>query len=278
MSLLNVVKLLEGKDGKAKRDVITSLLKRDSVKFLREPYEGPMYRGENIIVHIPGRLPSLVLTCHYDTVPGSPGANDDSSAVAVLLELSRRLAAKKHVRPKKNALTIAFFDEEEKFCRGARHYVSLHGVEDVGEVVSLELVGRGDVIALWPVTEKNSDMQAISSVKNTALKRRWNVHEEPKVWMFYSDELAFRQAGIKKTVILTLAPSREKEEMLRFVRTPRSSMSVKLLFGMLKLPHFFKLYHSAEDTSSTLNESSLKMALELVESMVRDWEIGSDKK
>lgn len=272
MSLLKVVQLLEGKDVKAKRDVIASFLNRNNVKFLREPYEGPMYSGENIIVQFPGRLPSLVLTCHYDAVPGSPGANDDSSAVAVLLELSKRLRAKQKGRLKKRAVTIAFFDEEEKFCRGARHYVSLHGVRDVGEVVSLELVGRGDVVALWPVTEKNSDMQAISSVKNTALNRRWNVHEEPKVWMFYSDELAFRQAGIKKTIILTLAPSREKEEILSFVRTPRFLMSVELMLGMLKLPHFFKLYHSENDTSSTLLESSLKMALELVEAMVKDWE------
>ena len=34
----------------------------------------------------------LVVGAHYDTVPGCPGANDNGSGVAAMLELARRVA------------------------------------------------------------------------------------------------------------------------------------------------------------------------------------------
>lgn len=39
--------------------------------------------------------PVVVLCAHYDTVPGSPGADDNGSGVAVLLEVARRLSARR---------------------------------------------------------------------------------------------------------------------------------------------------------------------------------------
>jgi hypothetical protein len=40
-----------------------------------------------------GSRPAIVIGAHYDSVQGSPGANDNASGVAALLELSRSLAA-----------------------------------------------------------------------------------------------------------------------------------------------------------------------------------------
>ncbi|PSN17416.1 peptidase M28, partial [filamentous cyanobacterium CCP5] len=45
----------------------------------------------NWMVKIPGREPGrspLLIGAHYDTVPGSPGADDNATGVAVLLELA----------------------------------------------------------------------------------------------------------------------------------------------------------------------------------------------
>ena len=48
---------------------------------------------ENIIAtlpgYLPGDLPAFVITAHYDTVSGSPGANGDASGIAAILELIR---------------------------------------------------------------------------------------------------------------------------------------------------------------------------------------------
>jgi Zn-dependent M28 family amino/carboxypeptidase len=50
----------------------------------------------NVIASIPARTgdrPPLILAAHYDTVMYSPGADDNASGVAVLLEAARRLQA-----------------------------------------------------------------------------------------------------------------------------------------------------------------------------------------
>ena len=57
-------------------------------------YGGREYR--NVVATVPGVAsdePVLVVGAHYDTALGSPGADDNASGVAVLLELARGLGA-----------------------------------------------------------------------------------------------------------------------------------------------------------------------------------------
>ena len=64
------------------------------LEVMRQAYD---YRGRevaNLIATLPGRAteePYYLVGAHYDTVPTTPGADDNASAVAVLLELARRL-------------------------------------------------------------------------------------------------------------------------------------------------------------------------------------------
>lgn len=46
---------------------------------------------QNVEGAIPGSGPELLVVAHYDTVPDTPGANDNASAVAVMLEAARVL-------------------------------------------------------------------------------------------------------------------------------------------------------------------------------------------
>ena len=67
---------------------------------------------ENIEVEIPGSSSEIfIVGAHYDSVFGSPGANDNGSGVAALLALARRFAGKPQ------ALTLRFvaFPNEEPF-------------------------------------------------------------------------------------------------------------------------------------------------------------------
>jgi len=55
---------------------------------------------QNIILHLPalnpklkGKQPLILIGAHYDAVPGTPGADDNASGVAVLLELASAIAA-----------------------------------------------------------------------------------------------------------------------------------------------------------------------------------------
>jgi hypothetical protein len=55
----------------------------------------------------------LVVGAHYDTVPDSPGADDNASGVAVLIELARLLQTQAHAR---TIRFVAFANEEHPFA------------------------------------------------------------------------------------------------------------------------------------------------------------------
>lgn len=62
----------------------------------------------------------LILAAHYDTVIGSPGADDNASARAVLLDVARQVV---NVRLQRPVRLIAFCLEEENLL-GSRAYVA----------------------------------------------------------------------------------------------------------------------------------------------------------
>jgi Zn-dependent M28 family amino/carboxypeptidase len=88
------------------------------------PFAGRRYR--NLVVTLPGREPQrpmLLLGAHYDGPAGSPGADDNASGVAVLLEAARLLAGQ---IPRRTVKLVAFTLEElqypGRFLIGSRHY------------------------------------------------------------------------------------------------------------------------------------------------------------
>jgi Zn-dependent M28 family amino/carboxypeptidase len=81
----------------------------------------------------------LIVAAHYDTVPGSPGADDNTSALAVLLDVAHRITQTSLSRP---VHFIAFCLEEEDLL-GSRAYVT-HLTEtrkSVHGAIILECVG-----------------------------------------------------------------------------------------------------------------------------------------
>ena len=71
-------------------------LLRERLGILGHLEEQPLQQGAkekiNLILRLPGRcpqLPPLLVGAHYDGPPQSPGANNNASGVAALLELAR---------------------------------------------------------------------------------------------------------------------------------------------------------------------------------------------
>jgi len=91
--------------------------------------------------HVAG---AIVVGAHYDTVPGSPGANDNATGVAALLSLARRFAQS---RPAHTIIFAAFVNEEPPFFQtpqmGSRIFArSLkEGRIPVRSMVCLETLG-----------------------------------------------------------------------------------------------------------------------------------------
>ena len=111
--------------------------------------EFPAYNvtAVNLEVEIAGSLQPeeiVVIGAHYDTVSGCPGANDNGSGVAALLELARLLA---DTRPVRTVRLVAFANEEYPFSlskdMGSRHYAALtrKRQEKIVAMLSLETMG-----------------------------------------------------------------------------------------------------------------------------------------
>lgn len=100
-------------------------------------------RGANLIATLPGAPagPTVLVGAHLDSVDGSPGADDNASGVAVVLETARLLAR----LPRPPAVTLAVFDMEELGLIGARHAARELGRDGrVAGMICLESVGCFD--------------------------------------------------------------------------------------------------------------------------------------
>ncbi len=99
----------------------------EAARYIRAAFEAEGYAVEsqhfgtdrqtfvNLQVELPGSIRRdeiLLLGAHYDTVSGSPGADDNASGVAGLLEIARLL---RHATLGRTVRLIAFANEEEPF-------------------------------------------------------------------------------------------------------------------------------------------------------------------
>ncbi|MDA8100077.1 MAG: M20/M25/M40 family metallo-hydrolase [Nitrospiraceae bacterium] len=164
----------------------------------------------NVVGVLPGRNPhlavqSVVVGAHYDhlgmrpATPGEqpvihPGADDNASGVAVMLEVASRLALA--LEPERSVVFVAFTGEEEG-RKGSKHYVreeKLHPVSRCIGMVNLDTVGRlgrNKVIVLgmesareWPDLFKEAGK--VSSVETAAGAPGLDA----------SDQASFQDAGV----------------------------------------------------------------------------------
>lgn len=96
---------------------------------------------ENIAARLKGTNNSkaILLMAHYDSVSEGPGANDDGSGVAAILEILRALKAG---GPLKNDVIALFSDAEELGLMGASAFYDEHRwVRDIGVVLNMDARG-----------------------------------------------------------------------------------------------------------------------------------------
>src|SRR5829696_511570 len=112
----------------------------------------------NVIATKPGTAPTgtVMLTAHYDTVVGSPGAADDGIGVGVLLETARALSTTDAPR---NSVMILLTDAEEVGLLGAEAFVR-ERAEALGTTVVLnhEARGAGGAPLTFRMSSPNSEL------------------------------------------------------------------------------------------------------------------------
>lgn len=222
--------------------------------------EHPLY---NITIDITGKeAPDhfYIVSCHFDAVPGAPGADDDGSGVGAVLEMARILKD----RPMKNTVRLCFFNLEELGLVGSSRYVEeiAPKVRDksitILGMVSLDMIG-------YYSTEPKSQRSPLPKMEG---------FEPPTVGDFlamggvlrhrvFSQSLdkAMRRASPElRTVVVDFLPI-ALPDMMRSDHAPFLGIGVPALIvsdtANFRSPH----YHKPSDAVGTLDMGRLTVAV-----------------
>jgi len=137
------------REHQAAREYIVGHLRQSGFTVKVIPYQEAGFTCINIYTEaVPAdkKLPLVIIGAHYDSIPDSPGADDNGSAVATLLELARWIRPRLEQGPCKARLQLVAYDLEEYGLVGsfihsrelAKARTSLRGM------ISLEMLGFTD--------------------------------------------------------------------------------------------------------------------------------------
>ena len=143
--------------------------------------------SQNIIARSPQDDCQVIVGAHYDSVAAGPGANDNASGSATLLEIARVL----DLANQGEGVCFVAFGAEETVLSGSRHFVAAltsQGQTSPQAMVNLDMVGVG---AEWQLMGSPSLVEKIDQ-EATALGLD-PVPTEPRL---SSDHVSFMDAGI----------------------------------------------------------------------------------
>lgn len=123
-----------------------------------------MYRNvQNVVVKLHGRSrtqfnrpdEALLLNCHFDSVPGSPGASDDAASCVILLEILRVLSRSEERL--KHSVVFLFNGAEETGLQASHGFITKHKwAPEIKAFINLESVGSGGKELLFQSNRNNS--------------------------------------------------------------------------------------------------------------------------
>jgi Peptidase family M28 len=129
----------------AAADFIENSFSRAGLHPRRDSYDVRNQACHNIEAEIRGARPKILLIgAHYDSVFGSPGANDNGSGVAAMLALARRFAQK---TPEHTLRFVAFVNEEPPYFQTSQMGSFVYAGrckargDQISAMISLETIG-----------------------------------------------------------------------------------------------------------------------------------------
>lgn len=239
-------------------DYIRTTLAGAGYEVRRQPYEVAGKICENLEAEVLGsRRPGdiIVIGAHYDSVQGSPGANDNASGVAAILALARAFAK---TTPTQTLRFVLFANEEPPFFQtehmGSRVYAKRSRArgEKIVLMLSLETIGYysdepGSQHLLFPLNliypSIGNFIAFVSNVENEFLvrqlvgsfrQRAQFPSEGGALWgltpgVGWSDHWAFWEEGFPAVMVTDTAPFRypayhshnDRPELVQYERMAR---------------------------------------------------------
>jgi len=159
--------------------------------------------SQNVIGRPPQDDCQVIVGAHYDSVAAGPGANDNASGSATLLEIARVL----DLRSEEEGVCFVAFGAEELGLFGSRHFVTAltsQGQPSPRAMVDLDMVGVG---AEWQLMGSPSLVEKID--QGAAALGLDPVPIEPSL---DSDHLSFMEADIPAVLIYRFEDPRQHTE------------------------------------------------------------------
>lgn len=262
---LDTARLLAGRPNRERARLTEAALAGLGLPVTCHSYRTLEGAGVNFFVDLGPGPRTLLLAAHHDAVPGSPGANDNAAAVGILVALGRRLALDP---PRRLRVRLAFFGGEERAMLGSRAYARRADLAALAGVVSLELCGVGDSLALWdvtPATEATPLVRAwVAAAEALGYRREETYHLAAPVPFFGSDHRPFADRGVPG-VGLTAFPRAAIEPLRAFIYGGLRG----ILVPPARRPPPFTTYHTAHDGPETLEPAALAAVGGVLEGLVR---------
>jgi hypothetical protein len=215
--------------------------------------------------------PPVVLIAHYDSVPGSPGANDNAAAVFMLIEAGLELK-------KRNTPWMFILTDKEEICAGGGirsqgSYLLAKGLKNTALAASefyiLDSCGRGNTLVISTTADyliKNETGTGIAAwkknlktLRNNAMAAAERSAKQSVILLPapFSDDAGFLHAGLAAQMITAL-PQREAAAFASLSRTnpdyihalvknePRGGLDMSLI------PKTWTLINTPNDTEGEL--------------------------
>lgn len=257
------VALLEARTNPDREAALARYLEMRGIPFARHRFATFEGQGENFSVDIGTGDRVLVLIAHHDAVPGSPGANDNAAGVGILLDVMERLASRP---PSRLRVRFLFPACEELGYLGTRAYVHDLPPAGVMGVLSLELCGIGDSLAVWDAHANSPFLSHVTSAfRGLGLANDADYHVVGRIPIFGSDHRAFAAVGVP-AYGLSVVPRGEADALRRLVLSPVRSTFMTLI----RRPVPFDTYHTSGDAGHTLQPTALDLTVRGLEAVIAE--------
>lgn len=253
---IDLIRQLDHQSNQKRREIIVDLLRSWGVDYRLQPYA----TGVNIYVDLGDNNKRIGVSSHFDRVEGSPGANDNASAIAVCLQTIRNFQRQPDPHL---GLRIFFFDEEETGLNGSAAYIRQFGITDLSGLLNLELVGMGDQFALWPLDD-NAASHLLTTFEACARQHNIPAQRFDKIVTNTADHLSFRSAGLADAFTITCISGEDLATAAVYYNAMAAGVSAESLFRLLSQAPIFKTYHQPGDSYKTINEASILMTAKVI--------------
>lgn len=185
--------LLAQKDEASRREALKNILEAEGLKYTIQEeagsYKNPLGVQNYLLeIGISNQDPSLLFSAHYDAVPGSTGANDNTASVCILIELA--LEFTRQGIPAR----FAFFDGEENKLAGSKFYVNQIDRSLITGAINLDLCGFGDAMTIYSHGKKPGSIMALEPFMRKELLELY--HGQLVSYLPKSDDYSLSSAKI----------------------------------------------------------------------------------